>query len=117
MAGKADELAREPEGEPQGRILAVEAERPHLAILDRLGAPAPDGLGEPLGHVGREAQGLADLADGAARAIADHGRRETRALTTVFRIDVLNHLLAPLVLEVDVDVGGLVPLGADEALE
>ena len=32
-------------------------------------------------------------------------------------VDVLDHLLAPLVLEVDVDVGRLVALDADEALE
>ena len=32
-------------------------------------------------------------------------------------VDVLDHLLAPLVLEVDVDVGRLVALGRDEALE
>ena len=33
------------------------------------------------------------------------------------RIDVLQHLLAPLVLEIDVDVGRLVALARDEALE
>ena len=33
------------------------------------------------------------------------------------RVDVLDDLLAPLVLEVDVDVGRLVALGRDEALE
>ena len=32
-------------------------------------------------------------------------------------IDVLDHLLAPLVLEIDVDVGRLVALRRDEALE
>ena len=32
-------------------------------------------------------------------------------------VDVLDHLLAPLVLEIDVDVGRLAPLGRDEALE
>ena len=35
----------------------------------------------------------------------------------VLAVDVLDHLLAALVLEVDVDVGRLVALGADEALE
>ena len=32
-------------------------------------------------------------------------------------VDVLDDLFAPLVLEVDVDVGRLAPLAADEALE
>jgi hypothetical protein len=34
-----------------------------------------------------------------------------------FAVDVLDDLLAPLVLEIDVDVGRLVALGADEAAE
>ena len=39
------------------------------------------------------------------------------AVAAVFLVDVLDHLLAPLVLEIDVDVGRLVALGRDEALE
>ncbi len=40
-----------------------------------------------------------------------------RALAPVLAVDVLQHLFAPLVLEVDVDVGRLVALARDEALE
>ena len=39
------------------------------------------------------------------------------AVAAVAVVDVLDHLLAPLVLEIDVDVGRLVALGRDEALE
>ena len=35
-----------------------------------------------------------------------------RAVAAIGLVDVLDHLLAPLVLEVDVDVGRLVALGA-----
>ncbi len=38
-------------------------------------------------------------------------------MAAVAVVDVLNHLLAPLVLEVDVDVGGLGALLGDEPLE
>ena len=38
-------------------------------------------------------------------------------LAAVLLVDVLHHLLAPLVLEIDVDVGRLVALARDEALE
>ena len=38
-------------------------------------------------------------------------------MRAVLAVDVLDDFLAPLVLEVDVDVGGLVALLADEALE
>ena len=60
---------------------------------------------------------LADLAHGRARAIADDGGGEPGAVAAVARVDVLDHLLAPLVLEIDVDVGRLLALGRDEALE
>ena len=64
-----------------------------------------------------QAERLADLADGRAAAIGDHGGGDAGALAAVFFVDVLDHLLAPLVLEIDVDVGRLVALGGDEALE
>jgi hypothetical protein len=40
----------------------------------------------------------------------DHGGAKARAVAAVLLVDVLDHLLAPLVLEVDVDVGGLLAL-------
>jgi hypothetical protein len=43
--------------------------------------------------------------------------RQRRALAAVLAVDVLDHLLAPLVLEVHVDVGRLVALPGHEALE
>ena len=64
-----------------------------------------------------QAEGLADLAHRRARAVGDDGRGEAGAIAAVFLVDVLHHLLAPLVLEIDVDVGRLVALGGDEALE
>jgi hypothetical protein len=39
------------------------------------------------------------------------------AVAAVFLVDVLDHFLAPLMLEVDVDVGRLLALFGDEALE
>ena len=59
---------------------------------------------------------LADVAHGGARGSGDVGGHRG-AVAAVLLVDVLDHLLAPLVLEVDVDVGRLVALGRDEALE
>src|SRR5215211_3055572 len=53
----------------------------------------------------------------AAAAIGDHGRGKAGAVAAIALVDVLDHLLAPLVLEIDVDVGRLAPLGGHEALE
>ena len=78
---------------------------------------APDQAGEPRRHVLLEAHRLADLADRHARAIVDDGGADGGALAAVAAIEILDHLLAPLVLEVDVDVGRLAPVGGDEALE
>ena len=50
-------------------------------------------------------------------AVADHRGGEPGAVAAVFLVDVLDHLLAPLVLEIDVDVGRLAARGADKALE
>ena len=73
--------------------------------------------GERADGVLRQAEGLADLAHGRARAVGDDGGGDAGAVAAVFLVDVLHHLLAPLVLEIDVDVGRLVALGRDEALE
>src|SRR5690606_28816133 len=80
-------------------------------------APAPDARGERADRVLRQAERLAHLADRAARAVVDHGRGDAGMLAAVLPVDVLDDLLAPLVLEIDVDVGRLVALGRDEALE
>jgi carbon monoxide dehydrogenase subunit G len=60
---------------------------------------------------------LADLADRASAAVGDDGGRQPGPVAAVFGVDVLDHLLAALVLEIDVDVGRLVALLGDEALE
>ena len=65
----------------------------------------------------RQAERLADFADGRAAAIADDGGGDAGALAAVFAVDILDDFLAPLVLEIDVDVGRLAPLRRDEALE
>ncbi len=117
MAREAHELVRQAQRLAQSAVARIEPGLAHLGIVDRIAAPAPDDAGERCRHVGREAQGLPHLADGAARAIAAHHRGHPRALAAVFAVDVLDHLLAPLMLEIDVDVGRLVALAADEALE
>ena len=64
-----------------------------------------------------ESERLADIAQHAARAIADDSRGQSRAIAPVFAVDILNDLFAPLMLEVDIDIGRLVALAADEALK
>ena len=91
--------------------------RASSAVAHRAAAQPQIEAGERADRVLRQAEDLADLADGRAPAIGDDGRGDAGALAAVFAVDVLDHLLAPLVLEIDVDVGRLVALGRDEALE
>ncbi len=63
-----------------------------------------------------EPDGLGHVAQRAARAVTDDRGSERGALTTILAIDVLDDLFAPLVLEVDVDVGWLVTFARDETL-
>src|SRR5664280_2112364 len=115
MAREADDLARQSADLPHAPAVRIEpgAGKVGLAVA----AAAPDRGCQRADGVFRETEGLADLTDRRAAAIADDGRRDAGALAAVFAVDILNDLLAPLVLEIDVDVGRFAPLGRDEALE
>ena len=134
-----ERAARDHEAADVLREVAREAdERVHERdeLRDHAGSPgSKPGLGEalrqrPAGRPTRramsarrstcaeiEAERLADVAHRALRAVGDDGGGERGAVAAVLRVEVLDHLLAPLVLEVDVDVGRLVALARDEALE
>src|SRR5271154_28035 len=117
MAWKADQLLRHFERETERRIGGIKPYRAHTILADRRCLLAPGGPVESGDDVVREAEDLSRFADRRTHAIGDHSGGEARALATIVIIDILDHLLAPLVLEVDVDVRRLVALGRDEALE
>src|SRR5438067_13652628 len=96
----ADQLARQLQREGEARIGAVEAELLDMAVLHPLVGPAPDLAGEGCGQILREAQRLADLADGAAGAVAGDDGGERGAMMAVGLVDRLDDLLAPLMLEI-----------------
>ena len=73
---------------------------------------------EAVDMFGREAQHLADLAHGAARAIGDHVGGHSGAALSVAAIDVLDDLLALVAArQIDIDVGPLPALLGEKALE
>ena len=117
VARRADQLAGDVHGQRQAAIGEVEVEFLSVLRLDAFGAPAPDLAGQQLDHVLGQAERLADVAQGTLGAVADHRRAQRGAGAAVGVVDPLDDLLAALVLEVDVDVGRLFPLLADEALE
>ena len=104
-----------------------ETARPDIARIEPRGADALriDALAVPPLHAAREPidfrqvkpERLADIAQCTARAIADDGGRQRGAFAAVLAVDVLNDLLAPLMLEIDVDIRRLVALLGNEPLE
>ena len=98
-------------------IVAVEPLLLQAVDGHRLAHAAPHDAGQRGGDVLRQAHGLADLAHGAAAAIGDDGGGEAGAVPAVALVDVLDDLLAALMLEIDVDVGRLLAFLGDEALE
>src|SRR6185437_11099031 len=112
-----DELLGEIEHQPQAPIVEIEVELGGVLRLDPFLAPAPKLRSERGRDVLGETQRLADLAHRTARAIADHGRAERRPLAAIGLVDPLDHLLAPLMFEIDIDIGRLLAVRADEALE
>ena len=84
----------------------------------RLDATPPvDLLGVGVLLAGGVAERLGHVADRGAGPVGDHVRDLRGVVTAVALVDVLDHLLAPVALDVDVDVGWPVPFGRQEPFE
>ena len=65
----------------------------------------------------RESQNLADVAHRRFGSITNDYCDHSGVISTVFFINVLDHLLAAIVLDIQVDVGGISALPRDKTLE
>ena len=116
MPRKAMQFLRTFQHHAEQRIGGIEPERPHVLVL-RTAVPAPVQAVDGIDRVVRQAEHLGGLAQGAARTVGDHIGGQAGVVAAIFGIDVLHYLFAPLVLEIDIDVGWLVTLGGKEAAE
>ena len=123
-AGVDREVARELEdlvGEARevierGRVAAFgETGAREGFVLD--GAVMREVLGGAIERGLGDAERLADVAHGGARAVADDVADHRGVIAAVDRVDVLDHFFAALVLDVEIDVGRLGALAREEALE
>ena len=117
MPREADQFAGEVDGQAQTAVVEVEVEFGGALVVEAVAAPVRDLRGEGAGHVLRQSHGFADIAHGAAAAVADDGGAERGAVTAIGVVDPLDDFLAPFMLEVDVDVGRFAAFGADETFE
>ena len=115
--GDRGQLRDAPVTGPEPRFLERGKDRGPVVAIAAMAHPAIDAARHAIDRIGREAHGLGDLAHRHAAAHADGLGAQCRALAAEAAVDVLDHFLAALVLEVDVDVGRLVALAAHEAFE
>ena len=117
MPRRADQRARQINGEFQAAVFEVEVQLLGMLRLDPLLRPAPD-LGVEQGdHIFRKSKHFADIAQRALGAIADHGRAKCGVIAAIGLEHPLHDDLAPLVLEIDIDIRRFAPLLRDKALE
>ncbi len=117
--------------EVAGEVLDLGGEPEHrggdVVIEGPVGAPLGGGGGDLAPHVdllrpgvllaGGVAEGTGHVAHRRAGAVGDHVGHQRGVVPPVAGIDVLDHLLAPVGLDVDVDVRRAVTLGGQEPLE
>ncbi|ENN83893.1 hypothetical protein RHSP_82254 (plasmid) [Rhizobium freirei PRF 81] len=116
MARRAHQLPREFQGQAQAPVSEVEIELFGMFLADVL-APAPDLRREHLRHVFRQSKRFADVANGAFRAVADDGRTQGGMIAAIGLEYPLHDDLAPLVLEIDIDIRRFAAFLGNKALE
>ena len=117
MTGKPGQFGGHFDGPLKPRVFRVQAQRPQPGLVGPAALAPPDAAGQRIPGRGRQPQGLAGLAQGAARAVVNDRGGQAGAFAPVAPVQVLNDFLAPLVLEVHVDVRRFAPVAGNEALE
>ena len=74
-------------------------------------------LGQRVDAIERQAERFTDVANRGAGTIRDHHAGHARPLAPVFAVQILQHFLTPLVLEIDIDVRRFVAFPTDKPLE
>ncbi len=117
VTGKADKRIGQHQDPAQNRIVRVEAGLAQSRVVGYVLTPASTAAGQGVDLVRRQAQRLGDIPQGAGGAVAAGDGGEGGAITPVALKDVLDDLLAAVVLEIHVDIGRLVALAGEETLE
>jgi hypothetical protein len=117
MPRKAADFGAELQCLDQPPVGRVEADLAQSLDRDAARPPAPKLRRQGGGDVLGQAHGAADLAHRALAPVMDHRGAQPRAMAAIAFVDVLDHLFAAFMFEIDVDVGGLVPGFGNEAFE
>ncbi len=117
VAREVDQFGGQGDHAPHQRGLRIETALAQCLRQRLVAAPAVQAGGQFVDLVWRQAQHPGHIAHRAAPPVADRHRGQGGAFAAVAVEYVLQHFLAALVFEIDIDVWRLVALGGDEALE
>src|SRR5262249_44100791 len=102
---------------PHTRAVHVDAGAHELGGAPPPAAHAPNPGGQRDDPAFGPPQDLAHLADGGAAPIGEDGSGHAGSVAAAVLENMLDRLLAPLVLEIDIDVGRLAAIRGDETFE
>ena len=117
MAREAQNFCRQFEQLLHRQVISTQARlqqafRPNLSPI-----PPVMPFGNQIQGGQRKPQCLANIPDGRLGPVADDGGGQGGPVPAIFGVQVLDHLFAPFMLKVDVNIGRLIALPADETLE
>ena len=117
MPRQPHHLPRHRDRPPQQRIFGVQPRLRQPVIPPQFIPRIPALRRQLRGDLFRQPQHLRGLADRRFRPVMDHRRRDRRPVPAISFVKILNYFLAPLMLEIHVDIRRLLALRRDEPLE
>ena len=117
MTGETADLLDQPAHKRDPPVARVDADGAKRLVIGAGCLASPCLSRQRRLNIAAEAEYLGHLAKRAARAIGDHRRGQPGPGPPVSGIDMLDHLLAALMLEIDIDIGRLAARLADKTLE
>ena len=117
MTRKFDQFGRELHRAMNHGVLRIETRLPDLHPGEAVAPASPDRVGQQSSDVFRQPQRLADVADRAARTIMNHGGDNRGAVAAIAIEDILHHLFAARMFEIDIDIGRLAAFLGEKTLE
>ena len=117
MARKADKLTGQRQSGGNTRRVRVKPRLNDMFTRRRLATATPIQSKQRTGNIARQPHDFRHFAHRRARAISDDSGGDTGAFATIFLVNILDDFLAPLVLEININIGRLIALGRDETLK
>ena len=117
MTGETADLLDQPAHKRDPPVARVDADGAKRLVIGAGCFASPRLSRQRRLNIAAEAEYLGHLAKRAARAVGDHRRGQSGTGPAVSGINMLNHLLAALMLEINIDIGRLAARLADKTLE